>query len=165
MNRVGGFFVSAAMVWICLLRVNKLRGKPRLLQDLADAFTIVERVSCVQLFPLPEAFRSAAEVQGMTADFFRMLYLGMKTNAPFSELWSRAAETVPLLDIQERQTLLSLRTVLGSNDVEMQRDGLQRFTAYLRKRAEKAQCAASSGAKLTIGLGTIGCLMFLILFC
>lgn len=160
---LGCILILLSSMWFGTIRVKRLRRKPRALRDLADALSVVVRISCSQMAPLPEAFAAASDSSVETSDFFKLLHLGLEVNVSLSELWTKSVKTLRFLNAQERQTLVALKNTLGCADVRMQRAELEDCILYLRKHAEDSLLAAASGTRLTFGLSAVCGLMLAIL--
>ena len=162
---LGCFSLLFSMLWIGLLRAKKLRDKPRLLRQFADALVIVERESCVRLSPLSDAFVRAADSVDGSASFFKMLSLGLEQKLPLSEIWQIAVEALIDLTPQERQILLSLSGALGCSDLQLQRSAIETCIAALRQQAEAAQRMAASGIRLSVGVSAVCGSMLVVVLC
>ena len=81
-------FLSA--VWIGAQRCVEYKRKPRIIFVLADSISVLQNEVCVRRVPLPEALLHCTKSFGDTKLFYRMLYAGIQTGRPFSEVWHDA---------------------------------------------------------------------------
>lgn len=160
---VGCILILLSALCFGAAAVKRLRFRPMALRDLADGLSVVERVSCSQLLPLPEAFRAAAQSAGHASALFQAMYVGLDADLSLPELWTGSVRALRYLNAQERQTAISLKNSLGCPNVRIQQSELENCIIYLRAHAEGALQSAASGIRLSFGLSVVGGLMLVVL--
>ena len=166
---VGILLLAAGPVALGLLAAEGLKRRVHLLEELLRAVERMKGELTLRLLPMPELF-SCMERAGTppVSDFFRrcaagLAQLGEKT---LDQIWRQAlAETLPELEGEAREAMVSLGGMLGQYREQEQLAALERAAAELERALEQARYEARTRGRLdrTLGLAAGGFLAIVLI--
>ena len=168
MSRVLGLLLLiAATASFGVMRSLELKRKPRELQSMIEALTILKHDIHSRTLPLPDAL---AHVAGMSDRDCRAFFLSVSdhlatTKQSFSELWRDELSALDHLSREELDTLSDLGVHLGRYDASAQADAIDACIRMLTQHRLRSLEQARQYGKLYTGLGlTLGAMLAVILY-
>lgn len=146
-------FLSAG--WIGIQHSTEYRNRPLRLERLADSLTVLQTEICNRKTPLPEALLRCSNSFKELNSFFQMLYIGLKTDQSFSNVWSHATARLYTESAEVQYALRSLGNQIGKYDAQTQEKAFRTSIDVLRNHASEIGLSSKESAKLAIGFGAV----------
>jgi len=140
---VGAAMLLTASAALGFGAAGTLNARVYELENLILSLKTMEWELADRLAPLPELLRrSSSCISGVVKDFYLLCISGLehRREAPFSQIWQEAAESIPFhLDEHELSQLENLGSTLGRYDVTSQCAALRETREKLNVLLEKAR--------------------------
>lgn len=168
MKGLGAALILAGCLLSGALWTRTKSRRIRTLRQLCAALELLAGELETRAPPLPELAKLLAErAGGQAGTFFSLLSVSMEQlgRESFSQLWSRAAETVlESLGREEREEFAGLGMILGRCELARQLSALRACTAALRTNLREAEGLYPGQRRLSLGLtGAAAALLIIVL--
>lgn len=168
MKIIGTVIVIGACLSIGQRKVNAARRELFTLSDLIAGVRVMRAELTSWLCPMEDLLRQAAEHTGPEASAFFLCCaesLSKLNENSFSELWSKACETILSIPAEGRRQLEMLGDSLGRYELEEQLAACDRYLRDTEEEADKLRAKLPELRKLTLALsaaaGAFLCLLII----
>lgn len=157
---LGALCVMAGALWCGSSAVGGLRRRAQTLEELHSSLVWLEEELTFRMAPLPQLLEQLGEDhQGEAGQFFRETAKALRKD-PESGLyqgWRQAmVRYLPMLHMEERQTLLEVGQTLGRYDAQTQRQALSRGARRLAAFRDEARGEVRRLGKVYAALSLAG---------
>ena len=150
---IGVILIVGGTSYIGYSYYNRQLSRERIIAGFIAALEIIESEIMFKLSPVTDAVLAAGKVSGETSIFFKNLYKSLdEYKIPFCDAWTDGLKHIDM-DMEAKEILSGLSSVIGQYDAEGQRSALAYTGARLKRRYEQLSEKRKSVGKLYITTG------------